>query len=87
MKGVVDNVYENIIKVQASLPNGNVYYDWIDDDCSDLTLLEEIAVQEINANPEDTSATQYCTSPGDISYRGSPASNHSFDEPLPNHSS
>jgi len=87
VKGIVDNVYENIVKVQVTLPNGTGYVEWIEDDSPDLELLEEIETQEVNANPEDTSPTQYCTSPGDISYHGSPPSNHSFEDPMPNQSS
>lgn len=80
-------MYENIIKIQSTYPNGTVYYEWIEDDDLDLVLLEEIPTQEVNPNPEDTSPTQYCTSAGDISYQASPPSHHSFEDPMPNQSS
>lgn len=81
LKGVVENVYENMVKLKTTHPNGNVYYEWIEDDSSYLHSAEEPVAQEVNPNPEDTSPTQYCSS-GDISFNqiDSPPSDRSREE-------
>lgn len=58
-----------MIKIKMTLPNGNTYHEWVEDDSTCLRLIEEYIPQEVQVNPEDTSPTQYCSSGGDISYR------------------
>ncbi len=75
--GVVENTYENILKIRIHMNNGT-YYEWVEDDSEALRPYNEPVAQDVPPNPDDTSVTQ-CCSTEDLSYRAndSPRSNRS----------
>ncbi len=80
IKGTIENVYENIIKIKLEDQTGVPYYEWVGDDSSDVMIIEENLTQEIHVPQEGTPPTQDNNSSGDISYNPSPRSNRSFDD-------
>lgn len=81
--GVVDNIYENILKVRAIQPNNIIFYEWFEDDSTYIQPKEDTPLREVKVNVEDTSPTE-CYSPNgtDISARvdTSPLSNRNLDD-------
>lgn len=82
-EGVVDNIYENILKVKAiQLPN-TIFYEWFEDDSTSIHPKEDTPLREVRVNMDDTSPTE-CYSPNetDISARveNSPLSNRNLDD-------
>ena len=78
-EGVIDNVYENILKIKALQPNNTIYYEWLEDDSTNVHPKDDLPAQDVKAYKEDTSPTQYCSSGADIS-ANSPHSNRSLDD-------
>lgn len=78
LPAVVEAVYENILKIRV---NGS-YTEWLEDDSKDLRPKEESVEQEIkSAANQGTSPTQYCSSPGELSYRSNKSNRSNNNSP------
>jgi len=77
LPAVIEAVYDRIVKVKVN----DSYCEWMEDDSKDLRPKEETVEQEIkSAVNQETSPTQYCSSPGELSYRSN-RSNRSNNSP------
>lgn len=80
---MIEAVYDRIVKVRLN----DSHFEWMEDDSKDLRPKEESVEQEIKsvAN-QGTSPTQYCSSPGELSYRSnrSNRSNNNSPQRSPN---
>jgi len=77
LPAVIEAVYDRIVKVKVH----DSYSEWMEDDSKDLRPKEETVEQEIkSAVNQETSPTQYCSSPGELSYQSN-QSNRSNNSP------